>query len=63
MKDRDQGSVVRDQNVEELGNERTREQTQVPGSTRADRAEVVVLMSAQGQAVPDIAHLLDCSQE
>ena len=24
---------------------------------------IVVLMSAQGQSVPDIAHLLDCSQE
>ena len=27
------------------------------------RRAIVVLMSAQGQAVPDIAHLLDCSQE
>jgi transposase len=27
------------------------------------RRAIVVLMSAQGQSVPDIAHLLDCSQE
>jgi transposase len=27
------------------------------------RRAIVVLMSAQGQAVPDIAHLLDCSPE
>ena len=27
------------------------------------RRAIVVLMSAQGQPVPDIAHLLDCSQE
>src|ERR1700757_3797963 len=27
------------------------------------RRAIVVLMSAQGQVVPDIAHLLDCSQE
>jgi Homeodomain-like domain len=27
------------------------------------RRAVVVLMSAQGQSVPDIAHLLDCSPE
>src|SRR5215469_11263623 len=27
------------------------------------RRAIVVLMSAQGQGVPDIAHLLDCSQE
>jgi transposase len=27
------------------------------------RRAIVVLMSAQGQNVPDIAHLLDCSQE
>jgi transposase len=27
------------------------------------RQAIVVLMSAQGQSVPDIAHLLDCSQE
>jgi transposase len=27
------------------------------------RGAIVVLMSAQGQAVPDIAHLLDCSPE
>ncbi|HEY1576710.1 MAG TPA: tRNA (guanosine(37)-N1)-methyltransferase TrmD [Terracidiphilus sp.] len=48
-KDRDQGIGDSDQNVEERGNERTKEQTQVPGSTRADRSEVVVLMSAQGR--------------
>jgi hypothetical protein len=27
------------------------------------RRAIVVLMSAQGQSVPDIAHLLDCSPE
>src|SRR5579859_5683343 len=27
------------------------------------RRAIVVLMSAQGQSAPDIAHLLDCSQE
>src|SRR5215469_6240129 len=27
------------------------------------RRAIVVLMSAQGQSVPDIAHLLDCTQE
>jgi transposase len=27
------------------------------------RRAIVVLMSAQGRSVPDIAHLLDCSQE
>jgi transposase len=27
------------------------------------RRAIVVLMSAQGQSVPDIAHLLDCSAE
>ena len=27
------------------------------------RRAIVVLMSAQGQGVPDIAHLLDCSPE
>ena len=27
------------------------------------RRAIVVLMSAQGQGVPDIAHLLDCSEE
>jgi len=27
------------------------------------RRAIVVLMSAQGQAAPDIAHLLDCSPE
>jgi hypothetical protein len=27
------------------------------------RRAIVVLMSAQGQSVPDIAHLLDCCQE
>lgn len=27
------------------------------------RWAIVVLMSAQGQSVPDIAHLLDCSAE
>src|SRR5215831_13632305 len=27
------------------------------------RRAIVVLASAQGQSVPDIAHLLDCSQE
>ena len=27
------------------------------------RRAIVVLMSAQGQAVPDIVHLLDCSPE
>jgi hypothetical protein len=27
------------------------------------RRMIVVLMSAQGQSVPGIAHLLDCSQE
>jgi transposase len=26
------------------------------------RRAIMVLMSAQGQSVPDIAHLLDCSQ-
>ena len=37
------------------------------GRTASDpvklRRAIVVLMSAQGQPVPDIAHLLDCSQE
>jgi hypothetical protein len=33
-----------------------------PGPGEAGRA-IEVLMSAQGQSVPDIAHLLDCSQE
>ena len=27
------------------------------------RRAIVVLMSAPGQAIPDIAHLLECSQE
>src|SRR5215469_7413158 len=27
------------------------------------RRAIVVLMSAQGQSAPDIAHLLDCTQE
>jgi Winged helix-turn helix len=37
------------------------------GRTASDpvrlRRAIVVLMSAQGQSAPDIAHLLDCSQE
>jgi hypothetical protein len=31
--------------------------------SRLPIADGTVLMSAQGQAVPDIAHLLDCSPE
>ena len=43
------------------------QQLQRIGRTARDpvmlRRAIVVLMSAEGQAVPDIAHLLDCSPE